>query len=157
MESLKYNIIGVITSAVTVSLLFWIFGNSKFKASLKALFSLSVLLSLLSLFDPVFSFLNEISSNENAPETEYVNDDTVILNSVGNNLCDYIEDMIFVKFDIPKDEIDVSVTLDKAENENITLKTVTVILSTEITVSPSLLSDYVSEALMCECIVILSE
>ena len=158
MSALSHQILSVISVAAITSLIFAALGDSRFKEALKSICALAVLSALISSFAPVIEVITTLTSKNEQLEIspDHNVDNSVLINDIGKNLCLYTEDMLYTRFGISRDDCTVGVTINEDDGGNISLKTVTVEFLSVPPVSPALISDYITETLMCECIIILN-
>ncbi|MBR2474498.1 MAG: hypothetical protein IKB51_05670 [Clostridia bacterium] len=148
-------VVSVITALVSA-----IVFHSPFKGSVNTVCALAVLSTLISVFSPVISFLNEIDfkaqPDDTSPPEFSLNDETQI-KETGRYICVFTEEMLVSRLGLDKDDFSVAITLDFDGENPVSIKTVTVTLNKNVSVSAAVISELVSDTLMCECLVITPE
>lgn len=154
LKSLAYSLITVSVCCTFINLLL---KNNKFVSSVKLITSLILSLVIITFCSPLFNALSELTLNypkipENSDQITSFDENNYKLSAKG--ICLGIKELISIKYQIPKDNIYVSVTVNTDDLQNIYLKSVTVTITYRSEYSGNDIAKYVEDTLCCSCTVI---
>ena len=135
-------------------------GSSSLYRSLKCICSLSILICVLYLFSPIISQISdfrdlEYDQNKNHPSSNHYNEQVIL--QTKENISKHISELITQKFEIDKNCFSTSVEVDQSDIQNVKLKEVILVFKDDIDVDFEILSDFISEELICKVTVIIDD
>lgn len=149
--------------SLTCTVIALLLNSNKFIKSLKYLMGVLLLVCVVSVIQPIYDSLSEIIRIDFSSDTEGGNttgdgyNDKVIAQTAAY-ISDYIKTLINQKYGIEKELVNVSVTLDKSDMQNITIKSVDVTVKKKIELARSNeIAEFISTLLSTKCIVIIGE
>ena len=82
--------------------------------------------------------------------------DDAIITEAGKYICTYTNDMICQTFDLEKESISVSVTLERSDeaDSEVKIKLITVELNCSEEIDKQAVANLVSERLNCKCVIL---
>ncbi len=151
----------VLRSIISVSLIsslgLLFLGNSKFREGIKYLSGIVLLSLILQLFSPLISALTELTElspdDVQSDSTQSDAEDDLLINESARQIAEYLKALISGRFDIPEEELNVSVLLLK-NDDTVNIKSVSVGLFHMHIPRAAEISEYVSNVIGCECVVI---
>lgn len=157
------DIFGIVAEIISLSaisaLICAIIGNCAFASSVKVVCSITILSSVFSLISPIIIVLSEFNVDDtddnSLSQIGGVYDDTLI-SDTGGYICRYTKEMLVSKYGLSDETFTVSATLNVDNTENVYIECITVKFTVAPDISAEIISDFVAETLMCECIVLLA-
>ena len=135
-----------------------LFAKDSFRASIQTVCSLSVLLALITTLSPLFSLITELSApndNNNGITDSNSAFDELFVSETTEKIEQYSKELICSRFNVKNNDVTVSVTVDASDRSSITLKEVTVEFLTFPGYPSEVISNMLSDELMCRITVLL--
>ena len=149
-------IISLLSVSLVTGIIISLIGSGAFHSSLKMLCALTVLLTMLNVFSPLLKSVSNIiiSVPETEPPPEFDIGDEAVMEETGRYIGIYTKDLINAKYGVQKEKFSVNVTLSADNTGNVSIKSVTVIFTESVETDLNQISSFVSDTLMCECIIL---
>ena len=156
---IKILLLSAISFSIISSLTVTLLGSTKFIKAVRFICSLFALLILLNVFKPFISAIKNITVDFDGDS--YIDSSDIysenLTKEAGKQICSSIKDAITAKFGLEKESFTVTATLEKNDVGEIEIKHVAVELLCKVPFDARLISDFVSQTLLCECTVLTAQ
>lgn len=149
----------MIGTCIACSLITILFHKTTIFRAVRFVCSVIILAYMLHAFLPLYSVVgdlinvnisDEITSENGEPKTE-----NNYISSASVGICQSVKYIICGRYEIPENDLSVSITINTDNPENIIIKSVTVSLNSKHKNLADNVSEYIGDLLGCGCIVLL--